>query len=557
MTNGTAAGLRPATRSPALAGRRGRGLHGAARRGRRADRGQQDVLGAGGSGPNVQMNNDSYPPLPQNETAVAYSLRPDDRRRRGQRLRQRRHGRHAHGRRRPALGDRHGVTPCSTADRDCARRRPVGGVQPAETTSSTSPSCCFFRTSPSSEVQIYTSLDNGAHVDAGRRAAIAATNFDYRTGKVNDAVFNDKDYIAVDNTPTSPHYGRVYVTYTKFHMLRTGFSDYCPIKLAYSDTVPSSRPVTGDVAAHRGQPESTRGGNGLGESANQFSVPVVEPNGTLDVAYVLEECNTSLDHAPALPAVDRRRGELPAERRARWTSRATRGSTTRPRPTCFRTRAFRAPNTDRWPTSANTGTLDVRVHEQHQPAGARRHHRQPVHRRRAALVDSPVPVSVGQRIGATRAATTSSSRGSPVDGDGHLPGDLARPPHRPEQPRHHDVPGDVDRRRPHVAPTSGSAPRSWNPILGFFSSGAFIGDYSGIARHSDHRLPGVDRRTATAIARPASAKPTSSRTSNPDKPARPGVAPPAAGPPQGPRLPDPGSHRPAVEAGPEDGVRGR
>jgi len=38
------------------------------------------------------------------------------------------------------------------------------------------------------------------------------------------------------------------------------------------------------------------GAGGLGSSANQFSVPVVEKNGALDIAYVLEECNTSLDH---------------------------------------------------------------------------------------------------------------------------------------------------------------------------------------------------------------------------------------------------------------------
>ena len=38
------------------------------------------------------------------------------------------------------------------------------------------------------------------------------------------------------------------------------------------------------------------GSGGLGESANQFSVPKVEPDGTLDVGYILEECNTSIDH---------------------------------------------------------------------------------------------------------------------------------------------------------------------------------------------------------------------------------------------------------------------
>ena len=80
----------------------------------------------------------------------------------------------------------------------------------------------------------------------GRPAArlpIAATNYDYVNGTVDDSIFNDKEYIAVDNTPTSPHYGRLYVTYTKFHLLPDGSSDYCPIQLAYTDSVPTFNPT--------------------------------------------------------------------------------------------------------------------------------------------------------------------------------------------------------------------------------------------------------------------------------------------------------------------------
>ena len=36
--------------------------------------------------------------------------------------------------------------------------------------------------------------------------------------------------------------------------------------------------------------------HGVGESANQFSVPVIGPHGAVNIAYVLEECNSSLDH---------------------------------------------------------------------------------------------------------------------------------------------------------------------------------------------------------------------------------------------------------------------
>jgi hypothetical protein len=64
-------------------------------------------------------------------------------------------------------------------------------------------------------VHVIKSVDNGKTWTPGRQAARAASNFDYTTGTVDDTIFNDKEYIAVDNTPTSPHYGRLYVTYTK------------------------------------------------------------------------------------------------------------------------------------------------------------------------------------------------------------------------------------------------------------------------------------------------------------------------------------------------------
>jgi hypothetical protein len=58
--------------------------------------------------------------------------------------------------------------------------------------------------------------------------------------------------------------------------------------------------------------------------------------------------------------------------------------------------------------------------------------------------------------------------------------------------------------------------RSWNPNLGFFSSGAFIGGYNGIAVSRTNVYPVWTGGRNTAIAAAASAKPTSSPTSNPD-----------------------------------------
>ncbi|MEJ7703497.1 MAG: hypothetical protein WKF47_07475 [Geodermatophilaceae bacterium] len=153
---------------------------------------------------------------------------------------------------------------------------------------------CFFRSLPFSEVQVYASTDNGLRWTPGAPAAVAATNFNYTTGTVNDAIFNDKEMITVDNSPASPHYGRLYVTYTKFHLTPTGFSDYCPIQLSYTDAVNITNPQLTTFQHRKIQPDNP-GGDGTGRSANQFSYPVVQPNGTLDIGFVQEECNTSYD----------------------------------------------------------------------------------------------------------------------------------------------------------------------------------------------------------------------------------------------------------------------
>ena len=192
--------------------------------------------------PNVLTNDDSHPPVPQNETAVAASTAD------------------------PlvavaAANDyvSGGVVVMRTRDggrhwastRVVPEFRPTGdlcnGGDPAVAHSSRDrmfflSQLCFFRELGHSEVQVYVSPDNGRTWTPGGQAARAASTFDYSTGVEDQSNFIDKEYMAVDNTPTSPHYGRLYVTYTKFHILPSGFSDYCPIQLAYSDAVPAFNP---------------------------------------------------------------------------------------------------------------------------------------------------------------------------------------------------------------------------------------------------------------------------------------------------------------------------
>src|SRR4051794_19454686 len=124
--------------------------------------------------------------------------------------------------------------------------------------------------------------------EPGRRSTYQAGE-PVQTNRASSVLY-DKEYIAVDNTPSSPRYGRLYVTYTKFHMQPDGFTAYCPIELSYTDRIDLTNPALATFTQAKVQPTNP-GGDGAGLSANQFSVPVVEPDGTFDVGFVQQDCN--------------------------------------------------------------------------------------------------------------------------------------------------------------------------------------------------------------------------------------------------------------------------
>jgi len=246
-------------------------------------------------GPNVQMNDDTYPPLPQNETAVAYNVwdpsiavaAANDYVSGGVVIMRTSDSGNSWASTRLTPQFRGNGDFCTGGDPAIAYSRRDKAFYLTQ--------LCFFRSLPYSEVHLFVSLDNGATWTPGRQRALVATNYDYSHGVVDPSIFNDKEYLTVDNYPNSPRYGRIYVTYTKFHVLDSGFSDYCPIQLAYTDSVPAFDPSL-TVFQHTAVVPDDPGGNGRGHSANQHSVPVVEKTGVLDISYVTEECNTGIDH---------------------------------------------------------------------------------------------------------------------------------------------------------------------------------------------------------------------------------------------------------------------
>jgi hypothetical protein len=430
---------------------------------------------------NVQMNTDSYPQLPQNEESIAYSTdnpmiavaAANDYVSGGNIVM------------RTTDGGQHwastSVVPVFFPTRDAC-----SGGDPSVAYSSRDHAffmgqLCFFRTMPASEVQVYESLDNGATWTPGRQAAVPATNYDATSGTVNDTIFNDKDYITVDNNPTSPHYGRLYVTYTRFHLLADGSSDTCPIQLSYTDNVPSQNPQQ-TVWSHTSVVPDNLGGTGVGASADQFSVPVVEKSGALDVAYVLEECNSSLDHGLRFQkstdgGASFMKNAVKVNKPGQWKDNPNTSDV-------IPNANFRTPNTESLAYSPKTGTLAY-VYTNYITGRASAH----------------IDVSLSHDGGMTwsDAQTISLANGAPAPNNQFFPWIAATPNgrfiamwlDRRQDPKNHLI-GTYEGRSNDDGATWRNvriSTTTWDPDLGFFTSGAFIGDYSGIAANDQVIYP--------------------------------------------------------------------
>jgi hypothetical protein len=100
-------------------------------------------------------------------------------------------------------------------------------------------------------------------------------------GPANNAVFYDKEWLTVDNNPSSPHYGRAYLTTSRFLNAQQGAYAESPIWLSYSDdgglTWSTPKEISGS------HPSCTFQSTGAGTDCDedQFSIPEVAANGDL------------------------------------------------------------------------------------------------------------------------------------------------------------------------------------------------------------------------------------------------------------------------------------
>jgi hypothetical protein len=108
-------------------------------------------------------------------------------------------------------------------------------------------------------------------------------------GPANRAVFWDKEYIAVDNNPTSPHYGRIYVTATRFLNTLHGAYAESPIYVAWSDDGGDTWTDPKRISGSHPSCTYQETGSGTECDEDQFSIPEVASDGTVYVQFINEQ----------------------------------------------------------------------------------------------------------------------------------------------------------------------------------------------------------------------------------------------------------------------------
>ena len=128
--------------------------------------------------------------------------------------------------------------------------------------------------------RVYKSTDGGLTFGAAVNTLVDPSPTDH---------FIDKEWMGVDNSPASPHFGRIYYTVTNFHTPPgCNLNNYIDnrIQLTYSDNQGAtwSAPITVSDASH---------------DQNQFSLPRIASDGTLYISYQYQNCTFNCAGIPA------------------------------------------------------------------------------------------------------------------------------------------------------------------------------------------------------------------------------------------------------------------
>jgi len=137
------------------------------------------------------------------------------------------------------------------------------------------------------DVSVSTSYDGGltwkppVTVDIGQASIGPSAN----------GVFLDKEWLVADNNPSSPHYGRLYVSYDKLEFSKGAFLR-SPVMLSYSDNAGKSwsRPVeiSGSNPTYCTANQGPAGPAGACDESF-FSYSGVEPNGDVVIGFMNQQ----------------------------------------------------------------------------------------------------------------------------------------------------------------------------------------------------------------------------------------------------------------------------
>lgn len=108
-------------------------------------------------------------------------------------------------------------------------------------------------------------------------------------GPAKNATFIDKEWLTVDNVADSPHYGRAYLTATRFVNGPQGSYARSPIVLTYSDDGGLTWSVPQEISGHSETCTYQETGPANECDEDQASIPTVAPDGTLYVHFLNEQ----------------------------------------------------------------------------------------------------------------------------------------------------------------------------------------------------------------------------------------------------------------------------
>ena len=104
-------------------------------------------------------------------------------------------------------------------------------------------------------------------------------------GPANNAIFFDKEWLTVDNFPSSPHYGRAYLVASRYLNDLHGAYDESPVYFAYSDNGGRSWSAPKEISGSNPLCSAQSAGPAGECDEDSFAIPEVAPNGDLVVHF--------------------------------------------------------------------------------------------------------------------------------------------------------------------------------------------------------------------------------------------------------------------------------